>query len=718
MPLAASDLLAVPRLKMQEARLLLAEGRELGRAYDLLEQVGKVEWSEEEVIDHWSLLGTVAFKLGRFEEARSHYRHALDLVETAQASRDRAHLYFNFAVVTIAEATGEAARATAVAEVRRALQVATETDQRSIQLVAFAALGRLLEGEEAGEQLAKCLQLEPRDVSCLTASAFFTAPKDAVLARQRFETAVQGAKASADRWPLIFLWSDRLPLLWATRGREEAIAGSFEALDEIEQLRGQQGDSLSQASFFSVWADAYRWVFGRLLDETGREPSRRDFELAFEVSERFRARSLLETLEIAGVETSPPTALAKLSAIQPMLAEDEALVIFQVAPGRNVYGRFGGGSWMLTIHRGGIRGHRLGERAEIERQARLYLGLTGKPAEVMAGPAARLYHELLAAGLAELPPGVKKLIVLPDGVLHNLPWGTLRESAEAPLLTERYELSLISSVTLWQHWRQRVPEPATSPALVLADPKTSQLVLAAGISPVRAGPALGPLPRARREGKAVVRHLGGSSLLLTGDKASEHFIKTAELRDYGILHIAAHAVVDDTLPQRSFVLLASGAEGEDGELHMTDIVDLDLEDRVVVLAACRGASGRVLQGEGVMSLARAFFQAGARAVVASLWPLDDRAAAELFDIFYRELGRGVSLGQALKNAQQQRLREGASVSEWAGVVVLGDASTVPNPGGSTPPRTPLASRPGVIAGVAFLLATLAFLAWRRRRKVA
>ncbi|HEX9669554.1 MAG TPA: CHAT domain-containing protein, partial [Thermoanaerobaculia bacterium] len=227
------------------------------------------------------------------------------------------------------------------------------------------------------------------------------------------------------------------------------------------------------------------------------------------------------------------------------------------------------------------------------------------------------------------------------------------------------------------------------PALALADPPApgAAKALSAGAPGRRGAPAeragvfaalqaLPPLPYARGEGRAVVRHLGRGSVLRVGEEASEEFLKRGG-GGFGLLHFAAHALLDDERPERSGVLLAPGARGEDGLLQAREIVELDLAGDTVVLASCRSASGRVLRGEGVMGLARAFFQAGAHAVVASLWPLRDDEAEALFSSFYRHLGRGESLAAALRAAQTERIRAGAPAAAWAGLVVLGDGELVP-----------------------------------------
>jgi len=101
----------------------------------------------------------------------------------------------------------------------------------------------------------------------------------------------------------------------------------------------------------------------------------------------------------------------------------------------------------------------------------------------------------------------------------------------------------------------------------------------------------------------------------------------------------------------------------------------------VLLSACSGASGPVVGGEGVLGLARAFLQGGARAVVANLWPYRDDHAAAMTGRLARELGRGASAGEALTRARRARAAAGAPAGSWAGVILIGDGSIVPVPGG-------------------------------------
>ncbi|HWN45531.1 MAG TPA: CHAT domain-containing protein, partial [Thermoanaerobaculia bacterium] len=185
---------------------------------------------------------------------------------------------------------------------------------------------------------------------------------------------------------------------------------------------------------------------------------------------------------------------------------------------------------------------------------------------------------------------------------------------------------------------------------------------------------------------------------------------------FGLVHFAAHAVTDEVNPDRSAIYLSPGNSQEDGVLQVREIAEMDLGGRIVVLSTCESASGGILRGEGVMGLARAFFQAGAHTVVASLWKLRDDDGAALFDRFYLHLGQGKSVAAALQAAQRDRMGDGAPAEAWAGVVVLGDGDRVPVPGGRRPSLVPWALVLGLLA--AALLAYGARRARQRRMTIA
>jgi len=201
--------------------------------------------------------------------------------------------------------------------------------------------------------------------------------------------------------------------------------------------------------------------------------------------------------------------------------------------------------------------------------------------------------------------------------------------------------------------------------------------------------------------------------LWLGRDASERALKEEALSSFAVLHFAAHAVVDEERADRSAILLTPGAQTEDGLLQSREIVRLDVQGAIVVLSACRSAGGSIVGGEGPISLARAFLQAGAHAVLASLRPIRDDDAALLVGSLSRYLAQGDSVAGALQAARREMIRDGVPTESWAGLVLVGDGGLVPFPGGS---RT-RAIRPELVGAVAasFLLVVL-FVALRHFRK--
>jgi CHAT domain-containing protein len=413
---------------------------------------------------------------------------------------------------------------------------------------------------------------------------------------------------------------------------------------------------------------------------------------------------------------------ASLARVRQALAPNEALLAFQVAPWEDPWKDFSGGSWLTVVTKGGTRVYRLPGRGELRSAVRLFVGTFNRRDGSETLPAVALYRKLLEPALKDLPAGIEELTLIPDDVLNQLPFAALRASREAPPLAARFMLSQAPSATLLLEWKKDKTSPARTPALVFADPpppggenretRRSTERSAAFASTFR----LGSLPYARRESRSVVSHMGGGSVRRLGEKAAEAFLKHAPLHEYALLHFATHAVTDEANPERSGVLLAPGDAAEDGLLQIREIVDLYLKGRTVVLSACSTNTGAVLRGEGVMSLARAFFQAGANTVVASLWKLRDDEAAEFFDRFYDHLGRGLSVAASAHAAQREMIEEGAPAAAWAGIVVLGDGDAVPLPGGRRGPALPvLPVWAWSLAGGVLLLAASAGLFWFRRR---
>ena len=779
-------------------RHLWSVGKDLEQAYLLFRQTEAVLFPGFPGVtyhmrrDCLSGLGNLSLELGRYDEGFQAFRR---MAELAVAEKDRygeAGARYGMARAVLdrtAELPSEEGRREAARLAREALDAAIAAPNPGIQAKAHFILGTLSKGAEARQHFEACLAAvdTARDQSyCLNALARFLAPTDPRAAQETIDRSLALARKAEDYWSMAYAWRERMRVSWASGAGDRAVEDSRSALDAIEALRDQQAATSGKAEAFSTWSEDYYWLSGRLIETA--QGGQRDLEPAFQVAERLRARSLVDTLEaahavpaeaapirqrhgsileqISGVQrrlmnpdlsaaehatalrelealeiqeaelrnqlarTAPALAIprrpdfATLARVRLSLRPGDALLSFQIAPWEDERGGFAGGSWLLVTTRGGTRVYRLPGRGELRAAVRLFNGMFDRRDGSEAAPAASLYRQLLERPLAELPPGIHRLTIISDDALLQLPFAALRATPKAPPLAVRFELTEIPSATLWLSWTGERPAVAPVPALALADPPLPggngpRVVAAKERAAVFAsGVRLGPLPYARRESRSVVDEMGGGSVRRLGDEASEAWVKSAPLQRFGVLHFATHAVTDEVNPDRSGVLLAPGASNQDGLLQIREIVDLDLKGRIVVLSACSSNTGVVLRGEGVMSLARAFFQAGANTVVASLWRLRDDEAADFFARFYRHLGHGLSVAAAAQAAQKDLIADGAPAAAWAGIVVLGDGDLVPLPGGRKGSNVPLWA--WMIAGCAggVLILLIGALAWRRFRPTA
>jgi CHAT domain-containing protein len=406
--------------------------------------------------------------------------------------------------------------------------------------------------------------------------------------------------------------------------------------------------------------------------------------------------------------------IAPLAEIQAALRDDEAMLVYQLpVPVRPELEGPLDGAHVIVVTRADARAFPAPSPRELAEQVPVFLGLVERRDGRDARAGRWLHDALLGPALAWLDDRVARLVIVPDGPIHSLPLGALRAAGDDAPLATRYACEYAPSASLWTRWRRETRPPTAHGALVFADPRRDAVPAAAGAAFERAleeGLRLGSLPLARREGRAMIRRLRGGRLL-AGPAASEASIKSLDLAAFDVLHFATHAVVSTRHPQRSAIVLAPGGPDEDGLLQPREIADLDLAGKVIVLSACRSAEGRIYAGEGVVGLARAFFQAGASTVVGSLWPLRDEDAEAVVGELARQLGRGRSVTEALAAAQRWRIADGAPTAAWAGLVVLGDGSAVVAPHRPSPPRI-LAVALAMLAGG--VVVAVAYLRGRRR----
>ena len=288
-----------------------------------------------------------------------------------------------------------------------------------------------------------------------------------------------------------------------------------------------------------------------------------------------------------------------------------------------------------------------------------------------------LFADVIQPALRVVPGTTSHLIISPSGLLELLPFEALPMSPQGKFLIEQYSISYLPSASMLETLREHPAEKAAKSLLAFADPVYAQASTSASMRGFFEDDdfVLSSLPYTRTEAGSVSSIVGSSDAdVFLGPEASESRLKALDLTKYRMLHFATHAVGSRSHPDRSALVFTLGSnEREDGFLQIREIYDLRLNADLVVLSACQTASDNGPAGEGVHGLARAFFFAGARSLVASLWQVQDKPTAALMTRFYQHLRNGLSKADSLRQAKLDLIREGSHPRHWAGFVLFGES---------------------------------------------
>jgi CHAT domain-containing protein len=163
--------------------------------------------------------------------------------------------------------------------------------------------------------------------------------------------------------------------------------------------------------------------------------------------------------------------------------------------------------------------------------------------------------------------------------------------------------------------------------------------------------------------------------VLLGREATETAFKSEPVSEFSVIHLAVHALPDSQYPERaSLILGVDPSSVDDGLLQVREIMHLRLNADLVTLSACEtGRSGDA----GVVSLGEAFLVAGAKAVVVSLWNVEDHSTTLLMEYFYRHLTQGEDKATALAHAKRDFIAKHQDNSPfyWAGFVMIGEGAS-------------------------------------------
>ncbi len=241
--------------------------------------------------------------------------------------------------------------------------------------------------------------------------------------------------------------------------------------------------------------------------------------------------------------------------------------------------------------------------------------------------------------------------IAPHGVLHYLPFAALWNAQEKRYLAEEHEITYLPSASILPLLQQR-QNPNQQRLLVAGNPDAT-------------------LSGAEIEAQQIAEIYASEPLL--GAAATEGAV-TNQMVQADLIHLATHGVINSVNPLFTYLVLQPDPT-HDGNLELHEVFTLDLHNaNLVVLSACETALGAQSRGDELVGLTRAFFQAGAPAVMTTLWPVDDAATTQLMVAFYKALQQGSTPATALRTAQLTLLAEPQWQSPyyWAAFSLHGD----------------------------------------------
>jgi CHAT domain-containing protein len=303
----------------------------------------------------------------------------------------------------------------------------------------------------------------------------------------------------------------------------------------------------------------------------------------------------------------------------------------------------------------------------------------------------QLYDVLLGALPAET--NRERLIVVPDGILNQLPFDILRDRTGSFLLESRTITYTPASTVLTVLRTAEVVQAPRHTFLGVGDvPYQNQGHVSSRLEKPTAvgqriergfsdtfGTTLSDLPQTREEVLSVSTIVGNDGILLLGPKATETAFKSEPLSGFKIIHIAAHGFSDTQFPERSGLVLGVDPNSrDDGLLQVREIIRLHFNADLVTLSACNTGVGKLQGEEGITNLVEAFLVSGAKSVVASLWSADDIYTSALMERFYTHIAEGQDKAAALRHSKIDLLAKyGRQVPPyyWGAFILVGDGGS-------------------------------------------
>ena len=465
-------------------------------------------------------------------------------------------------------------------------------------------------------------------------------------AMEEFTTAlglVPGTELRAFRADLYAERAEGARLAGQTGDEERDLQAALRELREEEtQLLNERKRGEGEAYWSAYFARSDQ-TYDRLIRHFG-ESGR--WENAFNIDERSRA---FEPLNLILRLDSTPAAFRALvpggeamglAAIQKSLPPGVVLLQYSV---------LGDGTYTWVVSNEGVRYLRQrATAANVNGWSRaIQQAVRRRDEKSLQRSLARVHDELFAKPL-EAIRNPARIVIVPDGGMHGLPFAAMYDSGTRQYLVERAPLEIAGSATLYIYslLRDRAMRSSRSRSvLLIGNPAFVATDFAQGLK---------PLPHAQEE-VGQIRAFYRNAEVRTGAEATvEEFL--ARARNKTIIHFAGHSIVNEREPWNSMLLFA----GNNGAITAAELLkQLNLEQtRLFVLSACSSAGGHPVGPEGVSPLVRPLITAGVPAVMGTLWDVEDATAEPLSVSFHRHYEQGSDAAMALQAAQRELLRDG------------------------------------------------------------
>ncbi len=282
---------------------------------------------------------------------------------------------------------------------------------------------------------------------------------------------------------------------------------------------------------------------------------------------------------------------------------------------------------------------------------------------------------------------IKQLMIVPDGILHALPFELVREENETLNESWGIKYSLTRGFSMG-HFSSQLglnEDKILGNALIIGNP--TDMLVPERLFGVNDSDYYwnASLPGAEEEAKQIDDILSNNyklkTVLLLREKATKNaFIQEANDKEYLFIHFAGHARFEDTMPDQSYLLLYKDLDEPDF-LYANEIsLKLRLKGApIVVLSSCESATSQIQMGNEAFGLIRSFILGGASNLVLTAWPVLDESAKDLMQLLYTRLseGSGISMAlsysrlEVLKRAQKGNYKRKELLLHWAAFQVWG-----------------------------------------------